>query len=111
MKIIDMTCQKCNGTMVLDKNDSSSIFCPYCGNSEKIMIESDKVKIAKLRAETERLDISLSYRERQDYRDENRSKRRIQLWIIVFIALVVLGLLWVFMHMNPVDYGLNSFIG
>ena len=77
MKSIQLTCSRCNATMVLEKHGNySSISCPYCGSSTDLLIESDRVKVAQIREDTERLGMTLSYREHQDSLLEAHSRRK-----------------------------------
>lgn len=48
--IIRLRCEDCGGAM--DMDDSREVlFCPYCG-SKKVVLESDNVKIERIRNET-----------------------------------------------------------
>ena len=97
MESIQMICSRCNATMVLEKRGNySSISCPYCGSSADLLIESDKVKVTQIREDTERLRMTLSYREHQDYLVEKHSLRKTQIAIICIFALIALALVWVF---------------
>lgn len=46
--IIRLRCEDCNGVMEIDES-REVISCPYCG-SKKIVLESDGVKIEKIRS-------------------------------------------------------------
>lgn len=50
--IIRLRCEDCNGVMDIDES-REVISCPYCG-SKKIVMESDGVKIERMRNETKR---------------------------------------------------------
>lgn len=50
-EIIKLRCEDCDGTMMIDSN-REVISCPYCG-SKKIILDSDEVKIEKIRAARE----------------------------------------------------------
>ena len=94
MKSIQLTCSRCNATMMLEKHGSySGISCPYCGSTAELLIESDKVKIAQIREDTERFGMTLRYREHRDYLAEARSRRRIQIAVISVFALIALILI------------------
>lgn len=49
MNTYSLRCQDCNGVMAVDK-DRQVISCPYCG-SERMIIESDNVKIEQIKAD------------------------------------------------------------
>lgn len=55
-KIIKMKCESCGEIMDYNKE---IIFCPYCG-SKDLIIASNKVQIARIKEETERLRIKSS---------------------------------------------------
>lgn len=57
-KIIKMKCESCGEIMDYNK-EKEMIFCPYCG-SKDLIIASDKVQIARIKEETERLRIKSS---------------------------------------------------
>ena len=60
-----LICKRCGGTM--DVTDERQVlYCPYCGSKE-LLIESDKVKIEKYRA-----DVQL-----EAVRDRNRTEKEI----------------------------------
>ena len=47
---IALKCTNCNGTLTTTEN-SNILFCPYCGSNE-LILESDAVKIQKIKSET-----------------------------------------------------------
>lgn len=49
-KVLRLKCQNCNGVMDVDE-DKMIAFCPYCG-SKNLIIESDVVKVEKIRSQT-----------------------------------------------------------
>lgn len=49
-KVLRLKCQDCNGVMDIDE-DKMIAFCPYCG-SKKLIMESDVVKVEKIRSQT-----------------------------------------------------------
>lgn len=51
-----LRCNECGGTMKIDE-DKNIIRCPYCG-SEKLVVESDFVKVAKYKIQSEK-DVKL----------------------------------------------------
>ena len=105
MKTIQLTCSRCNATMMLEKRgNQSSIFCPYCGNSTNLLIESDRVKVAQIKADTERLGMELSFREHRDYLAEAHSRRKGQIVIICIFAAVTAALIWVLLNLDPADF-------
>lgn len=102
MKFIQLTCSKCSATMMLEKHGSySSISCPYCGSNTDLLIESDRVKVAQIREDTERLGMALSYREHQDYLVEAHSLRKIQIAVICVFALIAIILTVIFLVQDP----------
>lgn len=75
VQIAKLKCQECNGIMEVD-SDKQVAMCPYCG-SKKLIIESDDVKIEKIRSEK---DITIE-RQRGDVeiekiKLENAEKKR-----------------------------------
>lgn len=53
VKIVRLVCQDCGGIMSVDEDqDKQVLLCPYCG-SKKMLLESDGVKIEKIRSHTE----------------------------------------------------------
>ena len=67
MRTIQMTCSRCNATMFLEKNRGfSSLSCPYCGG-KLLLVESDRVKIEEIRADTDRFGMALNYRTHRDH--------------------------------------------
>ena len=48
-QVIDLTCPKCGAPLEIHK-ELSELSCPYCGY-KKALMESDAVKIERLRAE------------------------------------------------------------
>lgn len=52
MRTISLKCKDCNGTLDISE-DQEIIFCPYCG-SKNLIIESDEVKIERIKAENKR---------------------------------------------------------
>ncbi len=98
MKSVQVTCSRCNAPMTLEKHGSySDVSCPYCGNKSTLLIESDRVKIARTRENTERFSLRLRYREHLDFLTEARARRRIQLVIICVFSLITLILIGIFL--------------
>ncbi len=101
MKFVQMTCNRCNATMMLEKHDDySSISCPYCGNGKGLLIESDRVKVARMKADTEQLKLTLRHQKHLDYMNEYRSRRKTQIVIICAFAVITLVLIGIFLHQD-----------
>ena len=47
---IQLKCKNCDRTLLIEKN-KDILFCPYCGSKE-LIIESDAVKIQKIKLQT-----------------------------------------------------------
>lgn len=95
MKTVIMECSECHGTMQLDEEKAQGIMvCPYCGKKEMI-IESDMVKIEKIKAEKEIQKTTL----KQVYRKEKENRsvkigKNILIGIGIFYLLLILFLLY-----------------
>ena len=62
MHTIQMKCNRCGGTMFLEKNkEFIRLACPYCNGTMQMLMESDRVKIAEIQANTDRFGMALSY--------------------------------------------------
>ena len=97
MKTVRLTCKKCNATLQLAKYaDSTRLFCPYCGSSTTLLVESDQVKLALIRAEAELDQARLQFSAHRDAVDEARTCRRIQIGFICAFALItlILAVIW-----------------
>ena len=68
---ISLKCSNCNGTLTADEN-SNILFCPYCGSKE-ILLESDAVKIQKIKYETIK-EIALEKQKTESERQQHESK-------------------------------------
>lgn len=68
VKILKLKCQSCNATMEY-KADENIMFCPYCG-SKNLVIESDKVKVTKIKK-----DIIV---EKQNLEKEKRETKKME---------------------------------
>ena len=97
MRTIDMTCPKCNGTMVLNgQGDYAFLTCPYCGTLPRTLVESDRIKRARIEAQMEETYLAYRYMDRQDRIMERRTDRRIQLRIICAVAVTALVMIVIF---------------
>ena len=68
MRAIQLTCSHCCASMFLEKDRGfAKLSCPYCGGSMTLLMDSDKVRIAEIRADTERLGMAYSYRKHRDH--------------------------------------------
>lgn len=108
-KKLSLKCQNCGGTLDIDENQTL-MCCPFCGSKE-IIVESDVVKVERIRSQTQ-TDIEKSrinaYRdienakfefekEKQQQISEEQKARKFKkgplaVYIIVFCVLVILGL-------------------
>lgn len=85
-KIIKMKCESCGEIMDYNK-EKEIIFCPYCG-SKDLIIASDKVQIARIKAETEKA--KMEYAER----DKSRIDRSLTIMLLIgAIVTIVLAIL------------------
>lgn len=105
--IIRLRCEDCNGVMEIDES-REVISCPYCG-SKKIVLESDGVKIERMRNETKRernriyreielrkaeRDIELSNNKRKTDKEESRNELIALLVGIPMLLLMMILLEW-----------------
>ena len=95
MRTIQLTCSRCNATMFLEKNRSfSRVSCPYCGGSTELIIESDRVKVAELIADTERMNMALSYKKHRDRISMEQAIQKSRVILICIATLTVLCLIF-----------------
>ena len=96
MKTIRMTCRNCHGRMTLEECGAYyRLSCPFCGNTE-ILMGSDRVQVAQIEADTDRLKMAYCHQEHRDFLEEVRTRRKIQIAIICAFALITLVLTWIF---------------
>ena len=68
MRTFQMKCDRCNATLFLKKEQGfTSLSCPYCGGTMNLLLESDRVRIAEIRADTDRLGMAYSYKKHRDH--------------------------------------------
>ncbi len=68
MRTIQLTCSRCNATLFLEKERGyTRLSCPYCGGSMKLLMDSDRVRIAEIQADTDRLGMAYSYKKHRDH--------------------------------------------
>lgn len=97
IRTIQLKCQDCGGIMNTDE-DKQVFLCPYCG-SKKILIESDEVKIERMKSQTEigRQQVELGQQQvelaKQDHEEKMRKRELIEAIIGVFLIMLVLFLL------------------
>ena len=82
-KIIKMKCESCGEIMDYNK-EKEMIFCPYCG-SKDLIIASDKVQIARIKAETEKAKIE----------SKERDNKNSYIFFIVYFAII--AMVWIFL--------------
>ena len=94
MRMIRMNCSRCNASLTFRQyGELTTVVCPYCGNDVRLLVESDRVRIARLQADTARAELALEYSKHRDEVAAQRSLLRIRTVIICVVALVVLILL------------------
>ena len=97
MKSIRTTCRNCHGRMKIEKCSAYyRLSCPFCGTVE-LLTGNDRVQVAQIQADTERLEMVFSYRAHQDYLAEVHIRRKIQIAIICVLTLIAAILTWIFM--------------
>lgn len=68
MHTIQLTCSRCGATLLLERNHScTALSCPYCGSDMRLLMDSDRVRIAEIKAKTDRLGMAYSYRKHRDH--------------------------------------------
>ena len=85
MRTISLKCKDCNGTLDISE-DQEIIFCPYCG-SKNLIVESDEVKIERIREENKR------QMEQDRIDQEERNDQRFLRITIGFLIVIVIGLI------------------
>lgn len=85
MRTIQLKCDRCSGTLFLEKDKGfARLNCPYCGGTMKLLMESDRVRIAEIQADTDRFGLALSYL---------KHRNRLALdWVTQNSRLVLIGL-------------------
>ena len=71
-QVIDLTCPKCGAPLEIHK-ELSELSCPYCGY-KKALMESDAVKIERLRADAYK-EVALQ-KERLSESEDRRSQQK-----------------------------------
>ena len=68
MNMIPLTCSRCNATLLVEKSRGCTVLaCPYCGSTMNALMDSDRVRIAEIRADTDRLGMAYSYKKHRDH--------------------------------------------
>ena len=95
MHTIQLKCDRCNGTLFLERDKGFAILsCPYCGGTMKLLTESDRVKIARIQADTDRFGMALSYRKHRDrltLQWVTQNSRLIMIGIVVLIVSIMMA--------------------
>lgn len=91
VKILKLKCQSCDATMEY-KADENIMFCPYCG-SKNLVVESDKVKVTKIKKDivVEKQNLEKEKRETKKMEHEQfmeKDKKLDKEIIIIFIVLI-----------------------
>lgn len=91
MKLKQMTCQNCGGTIELDFDHLIS-YCPYCGS--KLMIDIANIdEVLKEREKTKRIRIK---NESDNLKNNNRTNL-VKLYLLIWIiSLMVFGIMSIF---------------
>ena len=82
METISLKCKDCGGIVEVDPS-KNVLFCPYCG-SKAMIPESDKVKIARIKAE------ECIEREKERQKTNRNSDKWLHIVMISFFAFFVL---------------------
>ena len=93
-----MTCSRCNGTMYLEENRNRyRLICPFCGNSDKLLLDNDEVRIADLWANVARAQLEYKHCERNEYIQMEKKRQTAQIVVICALAVLILSLvlIWV----------------
>ena len=92
---IQLRCKECGGTMTIDKS-RSILSCPYCG-STKIVVDSDEVKMERIRNERIKdVEIHKQDQEMEKWvQEKNENNRNIKYCVLFMI--VCFFILMVFM--------------
>lgn len=87
---IQLRCEECGGTMTIDKS-RSVLSCPYCG-STKIVVDSDEVKMERIRNERIKdVEIHKQDQEMEKWQThETERKKTIKYCAIIFAVLFLL---------------------
>ena len=90
---IQLRCEECGGTMTIDKS-RSVLSCPYCG-STKIVVDSDEVKMERIRNERIKdVEIHKQDQEMEKWQThETERKKTIKYCTIIFAVLFLLLIL------------------
>ena len=91
MRAIQLTCNRCSATMFLERERGfTKLACPYCGGSMTLLMDSDKVRIAEIRADTDRLGMAYSYRKHRDHLVMEWAMKNSRILLIAIAAAIVL---------------------
>ena len=97
--IVRLRCEDCDGVMEIDES-REVISCPYCG-SKKIVLESDGIKIEKIRSaskyERKKIDRDIEQiRANRDIKvakykkDPEAQKQKYAAWMIIAMAILLM---------------------
>lgn len=94
-KTIRLKCQDCNGVMDVDESKMIA-FCPYCG-SKKLILESDVVKVEKIKSQTVlgqeqiRMDRSLEEKKLKYEQDRKDAKLALIIGGLCFLLSIIMA--------------------
>lgn len=91
-KTIKLRCERCGATMESDK-DNVSIYCPHCGSKE-LVVESEEVKISKIKLAQTKADKELKEVELQREKEDNEVFK----WAFPLILICIFGMTFLFLY-------------
>lgn len=100
MRTIQLKCSRCHAPLPAEQMDAAVITCPYCG-STLLLSESDRVKTARIQADTERMARMSEYQKYLDTRRESRNRRRTQAAIICVFSVIAAILVRMLLSASP----------
>ncbi len=96
MRTIQLTCSRCGATLILKKAQGfSALECPYCDGSMNLLVDSDRVRIAEIRADTDRIGMAYSYKKHRDHLAMDwvmENTRTILIAAAVVLVLILIGI-------------------
>ena len=99
MYSVRMVCSRCNANMIVERvGNEIRATCPYCQNETVQLVESDPVRIAQMQADTHRMAMEMHYQVHRDRMDSENSLRRSRIVVIYVLALIVAGLITLYLH-------------
>lgn len=98
-KLVSLKCDHCGAMLNVDK-DSKELYCPYCG-AKQIIVESDKVKIEKIKSKN-RLDIINAHMANKDKENSlhNYKKSKLKIFSIMVAIICIIAMISSFKSMH-----------